>query len=277
MLSARDIGYHYGEGTDFDTVGVEGVDLDVHPGTLTLVAGDTGSGKTTLLRLLSGIMPPSCGSVSIDGAVPEPAASDPDRRTGLLFQRAEAQLFEETVFEDVEFGPKNLGRSGEQAREDARRALALVRLDPDEFGPRSPFTLSGGEARRVALAGVLAMRPRYLLLDEPTAGLDADGREAVRDSLAAARRDQGVVVVTHDVEDLMDMADAVLVLRGGRTVFTGSVDEYVTAASHEGADVPVPEIVRVQLLARARGIPVDRVRAIREDVVRALARASGEC
>jgi energy-coupling factor transporter ATP-binding protein EcfA2 len=243
----------YAPGTAVASRALEGVSLSVAAGELLLVLGPTGSGKTTLLRAAAGLLPLAAGAVEIDGA---PLAGPASCRgaVALLFQRPEAQFFALSVEEDCAFGPRNLGRSVEESQADARAALAEVGLDPAAFGPREPWTLSGGEARRVALAGVLAMGPRYLLLDEPTAGLDAEGREAVLAAVGRARRTAGVIVVTHDPDGFVDRADEVLVLKAGRTAFSGGLPEFVLALPDlvsSGAAEP-PEVARTLMLGYAR-------------------------
>jgi energy-coupling factor transport system ATP-binding protein len=233
---------------------LDGVSLELSPGRLTVVLGPTGSGKTTLLRAAAGLLPLAHGTIEVDG---RPVAGSGSVRgaVGLVFQRPESQFFALSVEEDCAFGPRNLGRSATEADGDAREALRAVGLDPDVFGPREPWSLSGGEARRVALAGVLAMRPRYLLLDEPTAGLDDAGRRAVLTAVEAARAAAGVLVVTHDPGSFLDCADRVLVLREGLVVFSGDVPELLAALPVLAGSgiVEPPEIPRALLMARARG------------------------
>ena len=252
-LALDDIGYTYGEGTSFAVRALDGVTLSLDRGELVLVLGATGSGKSTLLRVAAGLMPPTEGRVAIDGHALD--ASRGGGRVGLVFQNPHTQLFAETVEADVGFGPRNLGMSEQEVRGTVREALEAVDLDPDEFGPRSPFALSGGEAHRVAIAGVLAMRPEILLFDEPTAGLDAWGRDAVTGIVASLRAHAGVVVVTHDAEGFLGMADHIVMLADGRPVFTGSREELLADPScFEQAGLRVPDVLRTQILAEERGI-----------------------
>lgn len=256
---------------------LEGVSLALEPGELAVVLGPTGSGKTTLLRAAAGLLAPTSGTVTVDD---RPAAGRGSLRgaVGLVFQRPEAQFFAPSVEEDCAFGPRNLGRSTEEARADVRAALRAVRLDPDEFGSREPWGLSGGEARRAALAGVLAMRPRYLLLDEPTAGLDAAGRAAVLAAVDVVRAGAGLLVVTHDSDLFLGRADTVLILRAGRVAFSGGVAallEELPALAAAGAAEP-PEVVRAQMLARERGAMLGgRLELDPDAAAAALARAAG--
>ena len=264
----------------FDTGGptalsaLEDVSIAVEPGRLVLVVGETGSGKSTLLRVAAGLVKPASGSVTLKG---EPLAGRGARgAVGLVFQDAESQLFAETVLQDVAFGPSNLGLSADAAREQASVALERVGLDPAAYGGRSPFHLSGGEARRVAIAGVLAMRPRYLLFDEPTAGLDARGRRAVREIVAAERDRAGVVVVSHSAEEFFDDADEVLMLSCGRTVFDGAPRELLAAPdTFEAAGLRAPEMLRVIELGRRHGLAIRPATLGSEAVAQAIAAAGG--
>ena len=269
-LSIRNASCDYAAGSAMASRALDGVSLELAPGGLALVLGPTGSGKTTLLRAAAGLLPLSGGGIEADGT-PITGGADARGRIGLLFQRPEAQFFALTVEEDCAFGPRNLGRSDADARSDAREALASVGLDPEAFGPREPWSLSGGEARRVALAGVLAMRPRYLLLDEPTAGLDVAGCEAVIAVVRRVRESAGVLVVTHDPDNFIREADGVLVLQRGHTAFSGDVPAFLRALPELAAagEAEPPEVARALLLARERG--ADACGELTLDVERAAA------
>lgn len=255
-LVATGVSFTYGEGTGYQVRALEGVDLTVASGELVVIAGTTGSGKSTLLRLLAGLLEPQAGTLDVDGV--SPGVREARGRVALVFQNPEAQFFAETLRADVAFGPRNLGAADPMAAADD--ALLAVGLDPATFGERSPFTLSGGEARRGAIAGALAMGSPYLLLDEPTAGLDARSRAAVLRAIESRRDGAGVVVVTHDPEEFLPLADRVLALASGRTAFAGSVDELITAPSaYLEAGLRLPEVVRAQLLARELGATLPRI------------------
>jgi len=249
-LVADTVSYSYAAHTSFTTAALAGVSVRVEVGEVVLVVGATGSGKSTLLRLLAGLLEPAAGTVSVDG---QPASARAG--IGLVFQNPEMQFFAETVAADVAFGPKNLGLPEPETV--AGRALRSVGLDPEAFGGRSPFGLSGGESRRVAIAGVLAMEPRYVLLDEPTAGLDLRGREAVLGALEAVCERSGVLVVTHDPEQFLALADRVVVLQAGAVAFAGDVRAFMEHLGAGGADgLRPPEFVRVSLLLRERGLDI---------------------
>jgi energy-coupling factor transport system ATP-binding protein len=269
-LSARGLAYTYSQGTRFGVEALSGIDLDLEPGQMLVIAGATGSGKSTLLRLLAGLLRPTAGSVHVDDLTP----SDRSARgsVAIVFQNPESQFFAETVLADVAFGPHNLGFEDPAAA--AATALVAVGIDPEEFGERSPLTLSGGEARRVAIAGALAMRAPYLLLDEPTAGLDARGRREVVAAVRAERARAGIVVVTHDPGEFLGDADQVLALRAGSAALSGSVAALLDAyRSADSAGLRLPEIVRTQLLARERGAHIPTIAFEPEAAALALARA----
>jgi energy-coupling factor transport system ATP-binding protein len=213
-LHLNNVYFTYGENTDSECTVLRGVSLDIAPGSYTLITGSSGSGKSTLLRILSGLLEPSLGTAAFsNGNKLFPSA------VGIVFQHPESQLFAQTVEDEITFGPSNLGLIPKRSmRGDiVREALDAVGLDPKVFFHRSPFSLSGGEMRRVAIAGILAMRPAFLLLDEPTAGLDAAGRAFIHvliDKLTHATA--GVVVVSHDIEEFESRAQTHLELRDGR-------------------------------------------------------------
>jgi len=257
MLQLKDVAFTYSRGTSFENEALSGVSINLALGDITLVVGPTGSGKSTLLRVIAGLLRPIDGSIEVDGAPVDAPLLEKDAGLGLVFQNPESQLFAETVIQDVAFGPMNMGHSRAEAHLLARSALESVGLPPDHFGPRSPFTMSGGEARRVALAGILAMKPRFLLLDEPTAALDASGRTRVRQILREVSNECGLLVATHDVEEFLGIASQVLILNQGRVVFYGSPEVLISDPEpfFEAGTQP-PEILRTQLLAKANGIDV---------------------
>jgi energy-coupling factor transport system ATP-binding protein len=273
-LTLDRVGFAYPVASGSDAPAVDRVSLSVEPGELVLVLGATGSGKSTLLRIAAGLLGSSSGTATIDG---EPLSRASARgAVGLVFQDAEAQLFAETVLDDVAFGPANLGESRDGAHAAAREALTRVGLPPEDFATRSPFGLSGGEARRAAIAGVLAMSPRYLLMDEPTAGLDARGRGAVSDLIRAARERSGVVVVSHSADEFLGDADRVLLLSRGQGVFSGPATELVShPETFADAGLTAPDVLRLQQLAAERGLALPQFSLDPDAVARALASAGG--
>ena len=229
-IEVRDLGYIYSEGMPFESVALEGVSFTVESGEFAAVIGHTGSGKSTLLMHLNGLMKPTHGRVLADGVdINEKTkeAREARRKVGLVFQYPEYQLFEETVLKDVCFGPKNYGFSPEECEAKAVEALKLVGIDPDVKGPVSPFELSGGEKRRVAIAGVLAMEPQVLILDEPTAGLDPKGHKDILDMVCRIHRERGltILLVSHNMDDAARLADLILVLDKGHLAMDGTPKE----------------------------------------------------
>ena len=229
-IEVRDLGYIYSEGMPFESVALEGVSFTVESGEFAAVIGHTGSGKSTLLMHLNGLMKPTHGQVLADGVdINEKTkeAREARRKVGLVFQYPEYQLFEETVLKDVCFGPKNYGFSPEECEAKAVEALKLVGIDPDVKGPVSPFELSGGEKRRVAIAGVLAMEPQVLILDEPTAGLDPKGHKDILDMVCRIHRERGltILLVSHNMDDAARLADRILVLDKGHLAMDGTPKE----------------------------------------------------
>ena len=249
-LTAENVTYVYDAGTEFAVPALTEADVRVEAGRLTLIVGPSGSGKSTLLALLGGLMVPTSGRVLVDAAETRGAFRGD---VGLVFQDPESQLFADTVGDDVAFGPRNLGATDADTAARVDESLEAVGLSSAAFGSRSPFTLSGGEARRAAIAGVLAMRPRYLLLDEPTAGLDADGRIAVRAILAEMKARAGIAIVTHDPEEFLPMADEVVAIADGRVAGTLTAEQFQRDASLlAGLGVRLPDVIRAQLLSAER-------------------------
>ena len=275
----------YLRGTPFEAVALRGVDLVVRRGECLGLVGPTGSGKSTLVQHFNGLLRPTEGRVVVDGVEVRPgspAVRDVRRKVGLLFQYPEHQLFEATVFDDVAFGPRNLGLDPEEVAERVRESLQWVGLDPDRFGSRSPFSLSGGEMRRVAIAGVLAMRPQVLILDEPTAGLDPAGRREILARIRELHRKARltVVLISHSMDDVARLCQRVVVLHHGRVFLDAPVREAFAQADRlRGIGLDVPRATDVLLRLRAAGLPVrcDRltVEEACEEIVRVLQGGQG--
>lgn len=245
-IQVKDLKYVYSPGMPGETVAIDGMSFEIESGSVCGIIGHTGSGKSTLLQHLNGLLKPTEGEIIIDGTcITDGSAKMVDirRKVGLVFQYPEYQLFEETVAKDVAFGPKNLGYDDEEVNRRVRDAIEIVGLDYNKIKDASPFELSGGMKRRVAIAGVIAMHPSILILDEPTAGLDP---KAHREVLAMVRRihdEMGITIifVSHNMADIADMSDKVLVINKGRIMLEGTPSE-VFAKKDEleavGLDVP---------------------------------------
>ena len=260
-LLLQNVSYVYEQGTPMEITGLHPLSLEVKDDEVLAVIGATGSGKSTLIQMMNGLNKPSTGNIYYNGE--DIFAEKYDRRrlrsqVGLVFQYPEYQLFEETVLKDVCFGPKNQGLSEEEAIERARRAMRRVGLTED-YEERSPFDLSGGEKRRAAIAGVLAMEPKILILDEPTAGLDPEGREELLTELLALRRERqmGIVMVSHSMEDVARMADRIAVLSHGKLLMQGTPREIFREESGLlEAGLALPAACHILHLLKEKGLPV---------------------
>ncbi len=229
-IQVEHLTHTYMPGSPFSSTAIHDLTLTVEDGEFIGVLGHTGSGKTTFVQHLNGLLKPTEGRVLVDGTdITQKGVSllDVRKKVGLVFQYPEYQLFEETVAKDVAFGPKNMGLSKEEIQERVLWALAQVELDPQEVSDASPFELSGGQMRRVAIAGVLAMRPKILILDEPTAGLDPRGRTAILAMIKRLHADTGmtVVMVSHSMDDIAPLATRLIVMSRGELVMTGTPRE----------------------------------------------------
>lgn len=249
-ITLKNVSYTYQAGTPFEGPALFDVNLEVKTGSYTALIGHTGSGKSTILQLLNGLLTPSSGSVLVDDIEITAASINKDikqvrKKVGLVFQFAESQVFAETVLEDVAFGPQNFGVSKEEAERVAREKLLLVGISEDLF-VRSPFELSGGQMRRVAIAGILAMEPEVLVLDEPTAGLDPLGRKELMDLFSHLHNDgMTIVLVTHLMDDVANFADTVYVMEKGRLIRSGNPkDIFQDVDFMENIQLGVPKITK---------------------------------
>ena len=229
-IQVRNLSHTYSPGMPDEQKALSDVSFDIYDGEIAAIIGHTGSGKSTLVQHLNGLLKAGSGSITVGSAVvtdPKTSMRDVRKRVGLVFQYPEYQLFEETVAKDVAFGPKNLGLSAEETDRLVREALELVGLDYDEVAERSPFELSGGQKRRAAIAGVIAMKPEVLILDEPTAGLDPGAHRDILEMIKEIHRRQNniIIFVSHNMADVAELADRVLVMDGGRLVMMGSPEE----------------------------------------------------
>lgn len=260
ILQVKDLTHTYGAGTPFQRSAVEHMSFDVNEGEFLGIIGHTGSGKSTLIQHLNGLLQPTEGQILLRGKDiwAEPKKIREVRfKVGLVFQYPEYQLFEETIAKDIAFGPKNQGLSEEEIDQRVRRAMAHVHLDYDKYAERSPFDLSGGQMRRVAIAGVLAMEPKVLILDEPAAGLDPRGRERILGMLQELHREGGVtiVMVSHSMDDCARLATRMIVMSKGELVLTDTPRNVFRQADlMRSIGLGVPEAAELCGRLRAAGL-----------------------
>ena len=261
-IKAIDLDYTYGPGTAFEHHVLKHVNFEIKDGEFVGLIGHTGSGKSTLIQHLNGLIKADSGDILYHGTSIYSEGyklRELRGRVGLVFQYPEHQLFEADVFSDVCFGPKNLGCSEEEVKKRARHALSLVGMDESFYG-RSPFELSGGQKRRVAIAGVLAMEPEVLILDEPTAGLDPRGRDEILNQIERLNRQHGltILLVSHSMEDVARYVDRIMVMNHGEKVFDGPPREvFLHYRELESMGLAAPQITYVVQGLRERGIPID--------------------
>ena len=259
-IQTKGLTYRYGIGTPFEKTAVDHVDLEIESGSFVGIIGHTGSGKSTLIQHLNGLLKPTEGSILLDGKDiwAEKAQMRQVRfRVGLVFQYPEYQIFEETVAKDIAFGPRNMGLAEEEVQARVKETAAIVGLS-DDILEQSPFLLSGGQKRRVAIAGVMAMRPEVLILDEPTAGLDPRGREEILEEIKAYRRQTGatILLVSHSMEDVARHAQQILVMNAGKVFCYGTVENVFRRSQELQAIGLAVQITRVCNALRAKGIPL---------------------
>ena len=262
ILQVKDLTHTYGAGTPFQRSAVEHMSFDVNEGEFLGIIGHTGSGKSTLIQHLNGLLQPTAGEILLRGKNiwAEPKKIREVRfKVGLVFQYPEYQLFEETVYKDIAFGPANQGKTGDELDYAVREAAKLVGIRDDQL-EKSPFELTGGIKRRVALAGVLAMEPEVLVLDEPTAGLDPAGRENLMANIRDYHRNKGktIILVSHSMDEIARNVDRILVLKNAHVLMQGTPAE-VFARGEEllSAGLDVPQITRIAMELKRRGVDID--------------------
>ncbi len=261
VLQVKNLTHTYGIGTPFQRSAVEDVSFDVNEGEFLGIIGHTGSGKSTLIQHLNGLLKPTSGQILLNGKDiwAEPKKIRTIRfQVGLVFQYPEYQLFEETVYKDISFGPANMGKTGEELDRCVREAARLAGIRDDQL-EKSPFELSGGQKRRAALAGVLAMEPQILILDEPTAGLDPAGRENLMANIRDYHRNKGttILLVSHSMDEIARNADRILVLKSAHVLMDGTPPEvFARAEELLSAGLDVPQVTRIAAALRARGLAV---------------------
>ncbi|MBR3569522.1 MAG: energy-coupling factor transporter ATPase [Oscillibacter sp.] len=281
ILQIRHLTHTYSAGTPFERDAIKDMSFEVGKGEFLGIIGHTGSGKSTLIQHLNGLLRPTEGQVLLNGrdiwAEPK-KIRDVRFRVGLVFQYPEYQLFEETVYKDIAFGPTNQGRRGAELDRCVRDAAALVGLRDDQLD-KSPFELSGGQKRRVAVAGVLAMEPDVLVLDEPAAGLDPAGRESLMANIRDYQREGGrtVVMVSHDMDEIARDADRILVLKSAGILMSGTPQEVFSRPEELlSAGLDVPRATRIAMALRRRGVPISPDAYTLDALEREILRLRGE-
>ncbi len=267
IIKIQNLNYIYNPNTPFEKKALDNVNLEIEEGEFIGLIGHTGSGKSTLVQHLNGLIKPSSGDIIIDGA----NISNKDinlkeirQKVGLVFQYPEYQLFEETVYKDIAFGPQNLGLNEEQVHERVKESMEVVGLDYESLKDRSPFELSGGQKRRVAIAGVIAMKPKVLVLDEPTAGLDPHGRDEILGEIQELFKKEGItiILVSHSMEDVAKLVDRIIVMHSGRIVMDGKTrDVFSRSEELESIGLGIPQITKFMKAYKAKGHDV------REDIL----------
>ena len=271
VLEIKELSHIYSAGTPFEHIALEDVSFTVERGEFVGIIGHTGSGKSTLMQHLNGLLKPTSGKVLLDGTdiwQDKKTTRQARFRVGLVFQYPEYQLFEETVYKDIAFGPKNMGLNAQEVDRRVREAASFVNLTEKQL-QASPFDLSGGQKRRVAIAGVIAMEPEVLILDEPTAGLDPKGREEILENIQAYRRAKNatIMMVSHSMSDVARLTDRLLVMSGAHLVMDGTPAQ-VFARADELVDMglDIPDVTRVFLRLRELGLDVEPVYSVDQAV-----------
>ncbi len=259
VITLKNVTVRYGEGTPFALTALDGVSLELPAGSVCGIIGHTGSGKSTLAQLLNGLLQPTSGQVLFKGEDinrSKQAVNDIRFKVGLVFQYPEYQLFEETVRQDIAFGPGNMGLTKEEIDRRVEEAARFCGID-DEMLAASPFEISGGQKRRAAIAGVIAMQPEVLVLDEPAAGLDPKGRDEILGGLVEYRKKTNttMVVISHSMEDIANWCDRIIVMKGGRVFMNGGVEEiFENAEKLFDAGLDVPQITKLFIELKKRGV-----------------------
>jgi len=266
-IKIEDLSYIYNEGTPFEKKALNNINIEIKEKEFIGLIGHTGSGKSTFVQHLNGLIRPTKGKIYIDDLdITEPKLNlkEVRQKVGLVFQYPEYQLFEETIYKDIAFGPENLGLNAEEVKDRVKKAMDLVGLDYETMKDRSPFELSGGQKRRVAIAGVLAMRPKVLVLDEPTAGLDPHGRDEILEQVERLYKegDISIVLVSHSMEDIAKLASRVIVFSRGEIKFDGRTREVFKHSKElEELNLGVPQITKFMQVLKSQG------KDVRDDIL----------
>ena len=264
-IEIKNLTHIYMPGSTFERKALDNVNISIEDGEFVALIGHTGSGKSTLIQHINGLLKASSGNIIIDGVditSEKVKLSEIRKKVGLVFQYPEYQLFEETIEKDIAFGPKNLGLNDEQVSKRVKKAMNIVGLDYDVYKDKSPFDLSGGQKRRVAIAGVVAMEPKVLILDEPAAGLDPKGREDILEKVKQLKEEYNmtIILVSHSMEDVAKIAERVLVMDKGRCILDGTIREVFNEVDIlESVGLAVPQVTYLVRALKSRGfnIPED--------------------
>lgn len=282
IIQIKDLNYIYNVNTPFEKKALDNINISINQGDFIGLIGHTGSGKSTLVQHLNGLMKPTSGQVIIDGiktSVKGKSLKEVRQKVGLVFQYPEHQLFEETVYKDIAFGPRNLGLNEDEVDKRIKEAMDLVGLDYESLKDRSPFELSGGQKRRVAIAGVIAMKPKVLVLDEPTAGLDPYGRDEILDEIKTLFIKEGItiILVSHSMEDVARLVDRILVMDKGKLVMDDTTREVFKRANElEKIGLGIPQITKFMKTLKDKGNNIDdnilTVEEAKEEIMKFLRR-----
>ncbi|WP_139905842.1 energy-coupling factor transporter ATPase [Clostridium thermarum] len=261
-IKVENLTHVYMPGTPFEKKALDNVNIEINNGEFVALIGHTGSGKSTLVQHLNGLLKPTSGRIEVDGTCitdGKVKLSDVRKRVGLVFQYPEYQLFEETIEKDISFGPEKLGLDGEKVLSRVKRAMEIVGLNYEKYKDKSPFELSGGQKRRVAIAGVVAMEPKVLILDEPTAGLDPKGRDEILQQIKNLHNEYGmtIILVSHSMEDVAKLADRIIVMDKGKAILDGKPSlVFKEIELLESVGLAVPQVTYLIRELRDRGIDI---------------------
>jgi len=261
-IEIKNLTHTYMAGTPFEMKALDNVSIKIEDGEFIALIGHTGSGKSTLIQHINGLLKPTSGQIIIDGidiTVKKVKLNGIRKKVGLVFQYSEYQLFEETIEKDIAFGPKNLGLSASEVDKRVKRAMNMVGLDYEKYRDISPFDISGGQKRRVAIAGVVAMEPKILILDEPTAGLDPKGRDEILNKIKELKKEYNmtIIIVSHSMEDVAKLADRIIVMHKGKAILDGEPKQiFKQVELLENVGLAVPQVTYLVRELREKGFDI---------------------
>lgn len=261
-IKIENLSHVYMPKTPFEKIALNNINCEIKDGEFIALIGHTGSGKSTFIQHLNGLLSPTSGKIIVDGidiTEKKVKLSDIRKKVGLVFQYPEYQLFEETIEKDIEYGPRNLGISEEEISKRVKKSMEMVGLDYETYRNKSPFDLSGGQKRRVAIAGVIAMEPKVLILDEPTAGLDPKGREDILSQIKTLHKEYGItiIMVSHSMEDVAKIAERAIVMNGGEIVLDGAIAQvFKEVEILESIGLAVPQVTYLVKELRKKGFDI---------------------